>query len=63
MAMSRIIVVFKDSQFMPLSFDESNHYWSYEVGKTFAIIQKKDNKTVLIVPWENLNYFYVSEEE
>jgi len=51
MAMRRIIVVFKDSQFMPLSFDESNHYWSYEVGKTFAIIQKKDNKMVLIVPW------------
>lgn len=64
--MSKIIVVFKNTEIMPLSFDTDDYYWDYSGGhvteKIFCIRKKIGDAVVLIVPWENLNHFYIAEE-
>ena len=63
--MSKIVVVFKNPQFMPLSFDMDDYCWNFsghETEKTFYISKKIGDATVLVVPWENLNHFYIAED-
>ena len=63
--MSKIIVVFKDPQFMPLSFNTNDYSCDYsEKGtqKIFYVHKKIGGSAVLVVPWENLNHFYIAED-
>ena len=63
--MAKLIVVFKSTGIMPLSFDTDDYNWNYCGNgneKIFYIRKKIGNGLVLVVPLENLNHFYIAED-